>query len=69
MGCEKCVGGYLGRIGLYELLIITPQVQQQILTNQPIVSKNMVTLRQVGNKLVRQGITTLAELNRVLGNN
>ena len=69
MGCEKCVGGYLGRIGLYELLIITPQVQQQILTNQPIASINMVTLRQVGNKLVRQGITTLAELNRVLGNN
>lgn len=69
MGCEKCVGGYFGRIGLYELLIITPQVQQQILTNQPITSPNMVSLRQVGNKLVQQGITTLAELNRVLGNN
>ena len=67
MGCEKCVGGYLGRIGLYELLIITPEVQQQILNNQPISSKNRVNLMQAGYQLVQQGITTLAELNRVLG--
>ena len=67
MGCEKCVGGYLGRIGLYELLIITPEVQQQILNNQPISSKNRVNLMQAGYQLVQQGTTTLAELNRVLG--
>ena len=67
MGCEKCVGGYLGRMGLYELLIITPEVQQQILNNQPISSKNRVNLMQAGYQLVQQGITTLAELNRVLG--
>ena len=67
MGCEKCVGGYLGRIGVYELLIITPEVQQQILNNQPISSKNRVNLMQAGYQLVQQGITTLAELNRVLG--
>ena len=67
MGCEKCVGGYLGRVGLYELLIITPDVQKQILTNQPILSKNRVTLMQAGYQLVQQGVTTLAELNRVLG--
>ena len=67
MGCEKCVGGYLGRIGLYELLIITPEVQQQILNDQPISPKNRVNLMQAGYLLVQQGITTLAELNRVLG--
>ena len=67
MGCEKCVGGYLGRMGLYELLIITPEVQQQILNNQPISSKDRVNLMQAGYQLVQQGITTLAELNRVLG--
>ncbi len=67
MGCEKCVGGYLGRIGLYELLIITPEVQQQILNDQPISLKNRVNLMQAGYQLVQQGITTLAELNRVLG--
>ena len=67
MGCEKCVGGYLGRIGLYELLIITPEVQQQILNDQPISPKNRVNLMQAGYQLVQQGTTTLAELNRVLG--
>ena len=68
MGCEKCVGGYLGRIGLYELLIITPEVQQQILNDQPISPKNRVNLMQAGYLLVQQGITTLADLNGFLVN-
>lgn len=67
MGCDKCIGGYLGRVGVYELLMVTPEVQQQIITNQPISPQNRVTLLQAGFKLVQQGITTLAELNRVLG--
>jgi protein transport protein HofB len=66
-GCSNCIGGYKGRIGLYELLVITPEIQQQILANQAILSSNMISLKKAGQKLVKQGMTTLAELNRVLG--
>ncbi|MCO6545391.1 MAG: Flp pilus assembly complex ATPase component TadA [Gilliamella sp.] len=66
-GCPNCIGGYKGRIGLYEFLVITPDIQQQILANQTILPSNMTSLKIAGQKLVRQGVTTLAELNRVLG--
>ncbi|NUE95465.1 Flp pilus assembly complex ATPase component [Gilliamella sp. ESL0232] len=66
-GCRNCIGGYKGRIGLYEFLVITPDIQQQILANQTILPSNMTSLKIAGQKLVRQGVTTLAELNRVLG--
>ncbi|MFQ1017175.1 ATPase, T2SS/T4P/T4SS family [Gilliamella sp. BG7] len=67
LGCSNCIGGYKGRIGLYELLVITPDIQRQMLANQTILSSNMISLKKAGQKLVIQGMTTLAELNRVLG--
>ena len=67
IGCENCVGGYSGRIGLYEFLTITPEIQHQILNQQVITPSNQISLRQSAEQLIQQGITTLAEINRVLG--
>ncbi|OCG40463.1 hypothetical protein A9G28_08040 [Gilliamella sp. Fer1-1] len=67
LGCPNCIGGYKGRIGLYEFLVITPDIQKQILANQVILPSNMTSLKIAGQNLIKQGITSLAELNRVLG--
>lgn len=66
-GCEKCIGGYVGRVGLYEFLVITPDVQHQILNEQAISPLNFISLKKAGQHLVKNGITSLDELNRVLG--
>ncbi|OCG03082.1 GspE/PulE family protein [Gilliamella sp. wkB112] len=67
MGCNHCIGGYQGRVGLYEFLVITPAIQQQITNHQIITPINMITLQNTGRNLVKQGITSFAELQRVLG--
>jgi general secretion pathway protein E len=72
-GCEKCKGrGYLGRTGIYEILIIDNEVRQMItekIDSQSIknsaVSRGMKTLRQDGIEKVIEGITTLEEVLRV----
>ncbi|WP_392561659.1 ATPase, T2SS/T4P/T4SS family [Orbus sturtevantii] len=75
-GCQHCIGGYYGRIGLYELFIITPQIQTLLASNdnfslhniQQIMKKHKIkTLYLSGVGLVKQGLTSLAEIQRVLG--
>ncbi|KFA59308.1 hypothetical protein A9G34_00415 [Gilliamella sp. Choc4-2] len=66
-GCSHCIGGYLGRIGIYEFLLVTREIQNQILNKQAISPSNMITLKEAGQKLVIEGVTSLAELHRVLG--
>ncbi len=72
-GCEKCKGkGYLGRTGIFELLVIdndirsmiTDRIDLQKIKNYAI-SRGMKTLRQDGLVKVLQGITTLEEVLRV----
>jgi len=72
-GCEKCNGrGYLGRTGIFELLVIDNEIRPLItdkIDAQGIkhvaVSKGMKTLRQDGIEKVINGITTLEEVLRV----
>jgi len=75
-GCLHCLGGYYGRIGFYELLIITPQIQTLLAKNdnfslnniQQIIKKYEIkTLYLSAIELVKQGTTSLAEIQRVLG--
>lgn len=75
-GCEQCFGGYYGRIGIYELLTITPEVQNALMQNSSAIhladiaqQQGQVTLLQAGLALVAQGITSLEEMYRVVGMN
>jgi protein transport protein HofB len=77
-GCTQCIGGYYGRIGIYELLPITTSIQQQLLSqslisipaiDQLATKQGMVSLYQSGIELVKQGKTSFAELTRVVGIN
>ncbi len=70
-GCEACSKlGYKGRIGIYEILIVTPEIEKNILkasvSEQEIhelaTAGGMVTMLQDGVLKVLQGITSLSEV-------
>lgn len=72
-GCEHCFGGYYGRIGVYELLAITPEIQAALLTNTaPSLladvarEQGQLSLLQAGLALASEGTTSLEELYRVI---
>jgi len=72
-GCERCRGtGYRGRTAIAEMLILDDQIRQLIVERQPIArlkqaarAKGTHLLRESALDLVRQGRTTLEEVNRV----
>jgi len=73
VGCKLCRGsGYLGRIGIFELLMVDGNIRQMIserVSGQDIkcyaVGKGMKTLFMDGLNKVMQGSTTLQEVLRV----
>ena len=72
VGCENCKGGYKGRVGIYEVVKITPALQRIIMEegNSIDISAQMRKdgfndLRASGLFKVMQGVTSLEEVNRV----
>jgi len=72
-GCERCMyTGYLGRTGIYEILIVDKDVRRAILETKDsdlirniALRKGMRTLRMDGAEKVKRGITTASEVLRV----
>ena len=72
-GCEECRDlGYQGRMGIYELLIVTEGVRPLIMNRSPATTIaqramecGMRTLRTDGWNKVRAGLTTIEEVLRV----
>lgn len=74
VGCEQCYHGFYGRVALFEVLAITPEVRQAIANGlnadeieQRARKGGMTTLFQHGCLAVEQGLTTIEELVRILG--
>jgi type IV pilus assembly protein PilB len=75
VGCKRCGNtGYEGRLGIFELLVLTDEMRRTILTRRD--ERTLVELaRQEGMRFmsadglarVRQGLTTIQELLRVVG--
>ncbi|AUC61271.1 type IV pilus assembly protein PilB [Cyanobacterium sp. HL-69] len=71
--CSKCGGsGYKGRVGVYEFMVITETLQKLInkgattdLIKETAVEEGMTTILAYSLNLVRQGHTTLEEVERV----
>ena len=71
-GCNFCSGtGYKDRIGVYELLIMTPELRRLVVgwaTQEELrnmaVKQGMRTLRQEAVNLVTQDVTSIAEVIR-----
>ncbi len=74
-GCRRCGGsGYRGRLGLYEVMTLSPEIQKLALERRPAeeirdvaVRQGMRRLRDDGLEKVRLGRTSMTELARVLG--
>jgi type II secretory ATPase GspE/PulE/Tfp pilus assembly ATPase PilB-like protein len=72
-GCKECNNtGYLGRVGIFEVLVVSEKIGRMILareTAQAIsaqaVSEGMVTMKQDGFMKVLEGATTIEEVLRV----
>jgi type IV pilus assembly protein PilB len=75
VGCSRCRGsGYRGRIGLYEVMMVTEEIRSLIVrqassadVTRVAVAQGMRTLREDGLLKARQGLTSLAEVARVTG--
>lgn len=73
VGCNECRNtGYLGRIGLYEMLELSKEFKSVIKPNSDLQSlraqtakEGMVSLRDSGAKKVSEGFTTIQEVLRV----
>ena len=72
-GCAECLGtGFKGRTGVFELLVVDAAARELVGVRCSVARlrdaakhSGMVTLREAGEMLVRDGITTSAEVARV----
>jgi len=73
VGCSRCGGaGYRGRLGLYEVMSVSEPIRTLILERASIddivavaVSEGMLRLRDDGMHKVREGLTSIAEVERI----
>ena len=73
-GCDKCHGsGFFGRVGIFELLLVTEPVRHLIIEKatatairRAAVQGGMRGLREDGIVKIREGLTTMAEVLRVI---
>ena len=72
-GCSACNDtGYKGRIAVYEVMPITDEIKEAILSGQSSLEirelarqKGMLTLREAGMQKIREGATTLEKVLEV----
>ena len=72
VGCEQCTAGYKGRVGIYEVIKISPEISSIIMEggNSLDIAKQCQlegynNLRQSGLIKAMNGMTSLKEVNRV----
>ena len=71
-GCDKCSGGYKGRVGIYEVVKITADLANMIMEEASSIkiakqaqAEGFRNLRQSALMKVIEGVTSLEEANRV----
>jgi type IV pilus assembly protein PilB len=72
VGCDKCTGGYKGRIGIFQVMPISEEMGKIIMEGgnalelaKQAQKEGVKDLRQSGLDKVRAGLTSLEEINRV----
>ena len=71
-GCSQCTSGYKGRVGIYQVMPCTEQIGRIIMEGgnamqvaAEVKKEGVADLRMSGLKKVKDGITSLEEINRV----
>ena len=74
-GCHACGNtGYKGRVGIYELFQVDDEMENFLMEspsiadlNKKAIEKGMITIKQDGFIKVIEGVTTIEEIKRVMG--
>ena len=74
-GCAECRGsGYRGRLGIFEFLEVTPEIQESVMRQEPVSTllgiaqaQGYRNLREDGLLKARRGLTSTDEVLRVTG--
>ena len=72
VGCDKCTGGYKGRVGIYQVMTISEEMGRLIMGGANSIDladqarkEGVDDLRRSALKKVKQGLISLEEANRV----
>jgi type IV pilus assembly protein PilB len=72
VGCDQCAEGYKGRVGIYQVMPVSEAMGRIIMENgnsmqlaDQAKKEGIADLRDSGLKKVRDGVTSLDEINRV----
>jgi type IV pilus assembly protein PilB len=72
VGCDKCVKGYKGRVGIYQVMPISESINRIILEGGNVLqlgeqakAEGVADLRESGLRKIKSGITSLEEIDRV----
>jgi len=72
IGCDKCTHGYKGRVGVYEVMPVSKEIGRIIMSGGNAIEiadqarlDGVNNLRESGLQKVRNGLTSLAEINRI----
>jgi type IV pilus assembly protein PilB len=72
VGCDQCAGGYKGRVGIYQVMPISEAIGRIIMEGGTALQiadqakkEGIPDLRESGLKKVKDGLTSLEEINRV----
>jgi len=72
VGCKQCNDGYKGRVGIYQVMPVTEAIGRIILEGGNAVQieeqsqrEGVWTLRRSALHKVKDGVTSLEEINRV----
>jgi type IV pilus assembly protein PilB len=72
VGCDKCTGGYKGRVGIYQVMTISEEMQRLIMGGANSIDladqarkEGIDDLRRSALKKIMQGVISLEEANRV----
>ncbi|MDY6956372.1 MAG: type IV-A pilus assembly ATPase PilB [Pseudomonadota bacterium] len=71
-GCEHCTDGYKGRVGIYQVLPVSPAIGRIIMDGgnsldiaKQAAEEGVIDLRRAGLNKVKEGLTGLEEIHRV----
>ena len=72
VGCKSCNDGYKGRLGLFQVMEVSEVMGKIIMEGgnalqiqQQAASEGVIDLRRAGLNKVKEGVTSLEEINRV----
>ncbi|GGA96681.1 type IV-A pilus assembly ATPase PilB [Agarivorans gilvus] len=72
VGCDKCTGGFKGRVGIYEVMPMSSEIAKLIMAEgnsiqiaEQAINEGMYSLRMSALEKARIGVTSLSEVERV----